>query len=216
MNIGEVHAFHASVKGYKFFGSGIEVYERRLRERILPILEEINKRNGVIFDVGTGNGDFLKEVKERFPNIVVLGSTLARPNNPAVDGIIIANSAKDWPIKDNSIDRVFSVFSFCYFGDITKALIETRRVLKEDGKAHIHLGGIEDIIIDGENSLRFFENTRCIPYTTVLERIVSSWYRVDVVITIDKTTPIPILQHIKSDIIGHTQVNYLKSTGEFA
>ncbi|GEM_PF-4468795 len=216
MNLREVYAFHASVGEYKFFGSGIGMYEKRLGREIMPILEEVEKKNGVVLDIGTGNGDFLKEIKEKFPNIGVVGITLARPYDPKVNTIIIANAAENWPLKDNSVDLIFSVFSFCYFGDITKALLEARRVLKEDGEAYIHLGGAEDFRIDGKNLLGFFGSINCIGYNTLLEHIVAGWYRLDVAIKIDKKTLIPILEHIKSEIIGPAQINYLKSTGEFA
>jgi len=216
MKLREVHEFHASINGYKFFGSSIEAYEKRLGQRIMPILEDVEKNRGVVLDVGTGDGEFLKEVKERFPNIGVIGITLKRPHDPKVNAIIIANSAEEWPLKENSIDKIFSVFSFCYFGDITKALLEARRVLKEDGEAHIHLGGVDDFIIDGESCLNFFKKTGCIPYTAVMEKIVSTWYRVDIAIRIYKKTPVPVLEHVNSEIVGNVQINYLKSTGEFA
>ena len=57
---------------------------------------------------------------------------------------VIVGSAENIPLRNNSVDKVFCMGSFCYFPNQTKAIREIHRVLKEDGLVTVNIVNVLD------------------------------------------------------------------------
>ncbi|MEM4707695.1 MAG: methyltransferase domain-containing protein [Candidatus Anstonellales archaeon] len=224
MDAKEVYKLHMGNVNYRFFGSGIAHYSKFLGIKVEEVIRErMHKKERVsILDIGTGNGLFLKEIEERFKKVDAYGITLKMDGKPKSKKIIISNCGECIPFKEGCFDFVFSVMTAVYIPDITNLLLETRRVISNDGTAYIHLGGICDSrvkIQSGSNSeyvnIDLFLSMCNIGCIRTSQRIVSTVYRQDITICIYKNTMIPELRHLESKFEGYDWSNYFIPTGRY-
>lgn len=139
------HTFNISRKGITMLAMAMKdkVYNQTLfkaRKEVLnsglydqvfmAINKHIKSEASVLLDAGTGEGTYLKQIKDAFPQLKTVGLDLAK------DGLEIASDYMDsnWlladlaniPFKSNSIDIILNVLSPANYD-------EFERVLKEDG-----------------------------------------------------------------------------------
>jgi ubiquinone/menaquinone biosynthesis C-methylase UbiE len=113
-------------------------------------------RNILVVDFGCGNGEILKEIKKINPALKCIGLDVsnealrqAKEKNPDVDFFKIEDGEK-LPLKDSSIDFVFSSEVIEHIYDTQNAFKELSRILKPGGKALIttpYHGLIKNIIL---------------------------------------------------------------------
>lgn len=105
-------------------------------EQILPYLEA---KSASIMEIGCGTGHVSGQFKAILPETNVIATDveerclqLTRGNYPDLKTIAL-NAIKPWPIKDESLDLVFSSNLYEHLVDDELYLKETKRVLKTGG-----------------------------------------------------------------------------------
>ena len=99
---------------------------------IIALIEPLDIK--VVLDAGTGEGSYLKSIKEALPSLLTIGIDLAR------DGLNIASSHVDsaWilgdlaalPFKDHSIDLVLNILSPANYEEFKRVLSAKGYLLK--------------------------------------------------------------------------------------
>lgn len=101
------------------------------------------KPNEIILELGSGNGIFtrdLLEVVKPGGRIVGLDSSeamLSMAGHICPDGEFVFGDAQDLPFEDASFDAVVAAQLFCFLEDVDRALSESFRVLKPQGRVVI-------------------------------------------------------------------------------
>lgn len=116
------------------------------------------KNNGVLVDIGTGPGDLVKLIAQKYPNLKVIGIDLSgtmikiagkkREKLANLEFKIMDGKKLEFP--GNSIDYAISTLTFHHWKDPLKVLNEIYRVLKKGGSSFIYDGysGASDEDID--------------------------------------------------------------------
>lgn len=120
-------------------------YRRMIeRSRIINRLED-----GIILDLGCGDGRLANEVKSFFPSSTLILLDISRAQLSQAkrllknlhlekDGIhLILSDAEQLPFKSNVFNSTFSLGTFEYIKEPRKAMGDIRRTLKKRGKAVI-------------------------------------------------------------------------------
>lgn len=96
-----------------------------------------------ILDLGSGTGYGSALLRKRFPNAEIIALdiapamlTYARENRPLANGYIAAD-AEQLPLRENSIDLVFSSFALQWCYRLPQLFSEVRRVMAPSGRALI-------------------------------------------------------------------------------
>lgn len=133
--------FHILLPVYDFVCSFLG-FGKKFREKVLSRVRI--KSENVILDVGCGTGSFFSVLKEKYPNVCAIGIDvdskilkIARKKLDKFSGITLTRAeGESLPIRENSVDFVFSTLVFHHMPDDIKrkAIYEIYRVLKQDGK----------------------------------------------------------------------------------
>jgi len=113
-------------KGYK------NLYHQEQTSKINKIKEFLPKE-GILLDLGAGDGvlnQFIKPNKDITLISFDLSFELLRLNNNTIK---IQGSILNLPFKNNSIDTVYSFTVFQDLPNVKKGILETKRILKQDG-----------------------------------------------------------------------------------
>ncbi len=112
---------------------------------ILPnLLRLLNiKENEVLLDLGCGQGFFIEKIFDKYAGVDIHGVDLSSKllkiaeekfsNNKNVN-LVHTDAANLSHIKDNNIDKVYSVLALQNMADIDGVIKEVKRVLKHKGK----------------------------------------------------------------------------------
>lgn len=108
---------------------------RSLREQVVPLAR------GTVLEIGAGAGanfPYYDQAKvERLfalePNPGMLRRASVERDRAPVDIEFLALPGERIPLEDESVDTVVSTFTLCTIPAVDQALLETARVLKDDG-----------------------------------------------------------------------------------
>jgi ubiquinone/menaquinone biosynthesis C-methylase UbiE len=104
----------------------------------------------LILEIGMGNGYFIRELLEMAPGLQYIGCDFSetmveeatRLNRELVEGgrvEFFLSAADHLPVKDQSVDKIFTVNTLYFWPDVKTVLKEIDRVLKPGGKAVISI-----------------------------------------------------------------------------
>lgn len=121
-------------------------HDQALKRRALAIVESLNlKGNETVLDAGCGDGFYLKLLKQIYPNLVLYGIDIdtkalkvayvnLEKELKEKSIIIHEKSITDSGFKDNFFDAVFSTEVLEHVPNDFDAVIEVKRILKNNGK----------------------------------------------------------------------------------
>lgn len=166
--------FHKT-KSTKNLGSRGRLTEREEEEYMHSLgLKEEEIKGEKILDVGAGTGNFAKWAKENSVAEVVAvesswGKTKTPHVSPEIKDIGVAASWKGLPFKNESFDRVVSVFAFPLWTrnweEVETGLREMIRIVKKGG--HINLAPAAPILEEKDTSRRVRKNWNEDYYDTI-------------------------------------------------
>ena len=130
-------AFERASVGYEAAAS----LQARVAAELLERLELFRFAPGVVLDLGSGPGRVTRELKRRYPRALVIALDLApgmlrearRHQGLWRRFARVCGDALRLPLKDGSIDLVFSSLMLQWCEPLDAALAEVRRVLKGSG-----------------------------------------------------------------------------------
>ena len=130
-------AFERASAGYE----AAAALQARVAAELLERLAEFNFQPRVVLDLGAGTGRVTRELKRRYPRALVIALDLAagmlreaRRNQPLWRRFArVCGDALRLPLKDGSVDLVFSSLMLQWCEPLDAAFAEVRRVLKPEG-----------------------------------------------------------------------------------
>ncbi len=118
------------------------IVQQEICDRALERLQMLKLEPSTILDIGSGTGRSVRGLQAQFPNSHVIASDVAMPMllhtnqmQPPLQqtASIICCEAEHLPVKDESVDLVFSTSTFQWCEDLNQVFIECARILKQDG-----------------------------------------------------------------------------------
>lgn len=97
------------------------------------VVDALKDVQGLVVDVGCGNGKFLKKLAEERPDLQLLGLDIAPGILAQIPTATAIADAHRLPLADNSASAVLLAHMLYHVEDIHQALAEARRVLKPSG-----------------------------------------------------------------------------------
>src|SRR6516225_4743458 len=130
-------SFERASAGYEA-AAGLQA---RVAAELLERLEVFRFAPGVVLDLGSGTGRVTRELKRRYPRARVIALDLApgmlrearRHQRPWRRFARVCGDALRLPLKDGSVDLIFSNLMLQWCEPLPAALAEVRRVLKASG-----------------------------------------------------------------------------------
>ena len=130
-------SFERASAGYEAAAS----LQRRIAAELLERLELFHFAPGAVLDLGSGTGRITRELKRRYPRACVIALDLApgmlrearRHQRPWRRFARVCGDALHLPIRDGSVDLIFSNLMLQWCEPLAAALTEVRRVLKPSG-----------------------------------------------------------------------------------
>src|SRR5215472_2252013 len=130
-------SFERASVGYEAAAS----LQARIAAELLERLELFRFSPGVVLDLGSGTGRITRELKRRYPRARVIALDIApgmlrearRHQRPWRRFDRVCGDALRLPLRDASIDLVFSNLVLQWCEPLAAALTEVRRVLKPSG-----------------------------------------------------------------------------------
>jgi len=119
---------------YDFFMRPLE--KGRFKKIRKQLLEEAN---GKVLEIGSGTGvnfPYYREVEVTAiePSEFMIRRSLKRKNQANVPIKVVQTGAEKLPFADNSFDTVVATLVYCTIPNVDQALLEMRRVCKQNGK----------------------------------------------------------------------------------
>jgi malonyl-CoA O-methyltransferase len=119
------------------------VLQDEVRNRLLERLDWVRLEPRRVLDLGTGTGQALRPLADRYPGAEVIGLDLtpamlrvaARRDlaGPAPAPLLVCGDAAGLPLPDASVDLVFSNLAIHWSPALDRVLAEVRRVLRHPG-----------------------------------------------------------------------------------
>ena len=118
--------------------------QKEIGKRLLERLTLMKATPEIILDIGAGTGFLTRQCQQKFPKSHIFGLDFAKgmiqyanskqpwqpwKNKP----VYIGGDAECLPFKNNSVDLIFSNFTFQWCENITQVFNECKRVLKPNG-----------------------------------------------------------------------------------
>src|SRR5215472_7416278 len=130
-------SFERASAGYEA-AAGLQA---RIAAELLERLELFRFAPGVVLDLGSGTGRVTPELKRRYPRARVIALDLApgmlrearRHQRPWRRFARVCGDALRLPLRDGSVDLIFSNLMLQWCEPLAAALTEVRRVLKPSG-----------------------------------------------------------------------------------
>jgi len=130
-------SFSHAASGY----DRVAVLQRQVGEQLLERLLEKSFRPNTILDVGAGTGYCTSRLAELFPEAGLFALDIAEgmlrtlEQRPSLRGRVgsVCADAESLPLRDGSVDLVFSNLALQWCVDLPAVLAEFRRVLKPGG-----------------------------------------------------------------------------------
>ncbi len=114
-------------------GSALHPGGAQLTDKLLTLADP--PKNGVLIDIGAGEGEALGRAKNRLPSLRVIGVDPASPASSGPTGLeLLPGTATRIPWPSGAADVVLSECSLCLAGSWGRALAEVRRVLRSGGR----------------------------------------------------------------------------------
>lgn len=112
--------------------------QRRVGHQLLAYLPSFLPDHQVMLDLGCGTGYFLNLLSERYPSSHVMGLDLSEGMLQQVKqqhqkNKLILGDAEQLPIREHSVDVVFSNLTLQWCHDFSRVLVEVYRILKPQG-----------------------------------------------------------------------------------
>lgn len=115
--------------------------QAEIRARLLERLDIVRMRPGVVLDLGAGTGNASRELKKRYPaaEVIALDVSTGMLRQAARQQRLfrrfhrICADAQQLPLRDASVDLVFSNLMIEWCADPDSAFREIRRVLRPEG-----------------------------------------------------------------------------------
>lgn len=105
------------------------------RVLIRDYFQQFIRSGDVVLDLGAGYGEFINNIQCGKKYAMDLNPDTAERVNTCVE-LLAQNCAEPWPLRDSSLDVVFTSNFFEHLPDVqtlARTLTEVRRCLKEDG-----------------------------------------------------------------------------------
>ena len=130
-------AFDQASSGYEAAG----VLQARVRTELLSRLDLVPPVPRVVLDLGAGTGLGTRELRRRYRRASLVALDLSsgmlrearRHSRPFARFARLCGDALRLPLKDSSVDLIFSNLMLQWCDDLDLALAEIRRVLRPDG-----------------------------------------------------------------------------------
>jgi len=115
--------------------------QRTVGDRLLAHLDPVRLQPDTVLDMGAGTGYCLPFLETRYPEARIVALDLAEvmlkearmKNRLSEDGLFICGDAEELPLRDNSVDLVFSNVTVQWCNDLASASHEFARVLRPGG-----------------------------------------------------------------------------------
>ena len=114
------------------FRRQITPWPRSLRQAILT-----TGPRGVVVDVGCGSGGLLELLESIRPDLTLVGTDLTAPRRFRSSASRVVGDAMALPLADASVDGLIFNHVLEHIPSATPAIIEARRVLKENGWVYV-------------------------------------------------------------------------------
>ena len=122
---------------YDFLNNLISLFMHKKIKKI-AISELSIKKGDRILDLCAGTGDIAGYIKRKYPNVNVVGLDIsskmieiAKKRYPEIE--FVKGNAACLPFPDNEFDFIISAFGYRNIQDKNNAILEIRRVLKNEG-----------------------------------------------------------------------------------
>jgi malonyl-CoA O-methyltransferase len=120
---------------------GAAVLQGRVRTELLARLDLVKLQPAVVVDLGAGTGSASRELRQRYRRALVVALDIAlgmlrqarRHSRPWRRFERVCADASRLPLRDASVDLVFSNLMLQWCDDLDQVLAELRRVLKPSG-----------------------------------------------------------------------------------
>ena len=114
------------------------ILQRYLGYQLLDELPSSLHDNSVVLDLGCGTGYFLNLLNMQYPSASVIGLDLSEGMLQHVkqqlhENSLVLGDAEQLPIKDNSVDIIFSNLTLQWCHQFSHVLAEVYRILKPQG-----------------------------------------------------------------------------------
>uniref|UniRef100_A0A450ZEA7 Malonyl-[acyl-carrier protein] O-methyltransferase n=1 Tax=Candidatus Kentrum sp. TC TaxID=2126339 RepID=A0A450ZEA7_9GAMM len=115
--------------------------QRTVGNRLLAHLDPVRLQPDVVLDMGAGTGYCLPPLEARYPKARVIALDLAEvmlkevriKNRLSENGLFICGDAEELPLRDDSVDLLFSNVTVQWCNDLAGACHEFARVLRPGG-----------------------------------------------------------------------------------
>jgi SAM-dependent methyltransferase len=97
------------------------------------VVSQLSGLNGVIIDVGCGNGRYVKRLRADRPDLFVVGLDIAAGILREVPPPVVVADAADLPFRDHSASGLLAMHMLYHVTDIEAGLTELARLLRNDG-----------------------------------------------------------------------------------
>jgi len=102
---------------------------------------DVPKRNSLVIDLGCGIGGTMRYSLKKYPLLKIIGVTLSKfqmqqgnKKLQNMNGLILEENYQNTSFKNNSVDGVFAIESFCHSGHSKETFQEAYRILKPNAK----------------------------------------------------------------------------------
>lgn len=127
--------FSKAAKSYE----SAAVVQQEICNRALERLQMLKLNPSVIMDIGSGTGFSISGLQEQFPNSHIIASDISQPmllqarTNRLKNASVVCGDAEQLPVKEGSVDLIFSTSTFQWCVDLNRVFAECLRILKTDG-----------------------------------------------------------------------------------
>jgi malonyl-CoA O-methyltransferase len=114
------------------------IVQHEICARALERLQMLKLNPEVILDIGSGTGKSVRGLQTAYPDSLVIASDVAlqmlvHGHQQAHTALSVCCDAEYLPIKDESVDLIFSTSTFQWCEDINQVFKECSRILHKDG-----------------------------------------------------------------------------------
>lgn len=178
------------------------------------VVSQLSVLNGVIIDVGCGNGRYVKRLRTDRPDLHVVGLDIAEGILREVPPPVVVADAAKLPFRDHSANGVLAMHMLYHVADIEAGLTELARLLHADGVLIASTNALADKrelddlwsaaaadVLGATTGIRRISLSSRFPLDTAAERLSRHFHDVQVIElpgTITVNNAEPVVAHLGS------------------